>query len=69
MVKDGFDVIMYCSDDPIQSHIPEEIGCVAVMPLASLIDSGMGLLKPWNLSLVIEQAKVPVLVGVGDRSR
>jgi thiazole synthase len=48
----------------------EEIGCVAVMPLASLIGSGMGILNPWNLSLIIEQAKVPVLVdaGVGTAS-
>jgi thiazole synthase len=48
----------------------EEIGCVAVMPLASLIGSGMGILNPWNLSLIIEQARVPVLVdaGVGTAS-
>jgi thiazole synthase len=48
----------------------EDIGCVAVMPLASLIGSGMGILNPWNLSLIIEQAKVPVLVdaGVGTAS-
>ena len=70
LVKDGFDVMVYCSDDPIQAKILEEIGCVAVMPLASLIGSGMGILNPWNLSLIIEQAKVPVLVdaGVGTAS-
>jgi thiazole synthase len=70
LVKDGFDVMVYCSDDPIQARILEEIGCVAVMPLASLIGSGMGILNPWNLSLIIEQAKVPVLVdaGVGTAS-
>lgn len=70
LVKDGFDVMVYCSDDPIQARMLEQIGCVAVMPLASLIGSGMGILNPWNLSLIIEQAKVPVLVdaGVGTAS-
>ncbi len=70
LVKDGFDVMVYCSDDPIQAKMLEEIGCCAVMPLASLIGSGMGILNPWNLSLIIEQAKVPVLVdaGVGTAS-
>jgi thiazole synthase len=70
LVKDGFDVMVYCSDDPIQARLLEQIGCVAVMPLASLIGSGMGILNPWNLSLIIEQAKVPVLVdaGVGTAS-
>ncbi|MFC7517826.1 thiazole synthase [Herbaspirillum sp. GCM10030257] len=70
LVKEGFDVMVYCSDDPIQARMLEEIGCVAVMPLASLIGSGMGILNPWNLSLIIEQSKVPVLVdaGVGTAS-
>jgi thiazole synthase len=70
LVRDGFEVMVYCSDDPIQAKMLEEIGCVAVMPLASLIGSGMGILNPWNLSLIIEQAKVPVLVdaGVGTAS-
>jgi thiazole synthase len=70
LVRDGFDVMVYCSDDPIQARMLEEIGCVAVMPLASLIGSGMGIVNPWNLSLIIEQAKVPVLVdaGVGTAS-
>jgi thiazole synthase len=70
LAKDGFDVMVYCSDDPIQARMLEDIGCVAVMPLASLIGSGMGILNPWNLSLIIEQAKVPVLVdaGVGTAS-
>ena len=70
LVADGFDVMVYCSDDPIQARMLEEIGCVAVMPLASLIGSGMGILNPWNLSLIIEQAKVPVIVdaGVGTAS-
>jgi len=70
LVKDGFDVMVYCSDDPIQAKMLEEIGCVAVMPLASLIGSGMGILNPWNLSLIIDAAKVPVLVdaGVGTAS-
>ena len=70
LVRDGFDVMVYCSDDPIQARMLEDIGCAAIMPLASLIGSGMGILNPWNLSLIIEQAKVPVLVdaGVGTAS-
>jgi thiazole synthase len=70
LVKDGFDVMVYCSDDPIQAKMLEDIGCCAIMPLASLIGSGMGILNPWNLSLIIEQSKVPVLVdaGVGTAS-
>jgi len=70
LVHDGFDVMVYCSDDPIQARILQEIGCVAVMPLASLIGSGMGIVNPWNLSLIVEQATVPVLVdaGVGTAS-
>jgi len=70
LVKDGFDVMVYCSDDPIQTKMLEDIGCCAIMPLASLIGSGMGILNPWNLSLIIEQSKVPVLVdaGVGTAS-
>jgi len=70
LVADGFKVMVYCSDDPIQAKMLEELGCVAVMPLASLIGSGMGILNPWNLQLVIERASVPVLVdaGVGTAS-
>src|SRR3954463_12541709 len=70
LVKEGFQVMVYCSDDPIQAQMLEAIGCVAVMPLASLIGSGMGILNPWNLQLVIEKVKVPVLVdaGVGTAS-
>ena len=70
LVKDGFKVMVYCSDDPILAKRLEEIGCVAVMPLASLIGSGMGILNPWNLQLILENAKVPVIVdaGVGTAS-
>jgi len=70
LVKDGFKVMVYTSDDPIIARQLEEVGCVAVMPLASLIGSGMGILNPWNLGIIIEQAKVPVLVdaGVGTAS-
>ncbi|MBS1169827.1 MAG: thiG [Burkholderiaceae bacterium] len=70
LVKDGFDVMVYCSDDPIQAKMLEDIGCCAVMPLASLIGSGMGILNPWNLSLIIENANVPIIVdaGVGTAS-
>ena len=69
LVKEGFQV-MVCADDPIQCKMLEEIGCVAVMPLASLIGSGMGIVNPWNLRLIIDNAKVPVLVdaGVGTAS-
>ncbi len=70
LVKDGFKVMVYCSDDPIAAKQLEEIGCVAVMPLASLIGSGMGILNPWNLQIIIDQAKVPIVVdaGVGTAS-
>jgi thiazole synthase len=70
LVKEGFEVMVYCSDDPIQAKMLEDMGCVAVMPLASLIGSGMGILNPWNLQLVIERVGVPVLVdaGVGTAS-
>jgi thiazole synthase len=70
LVKENFKVMVYCSDDPIQAQMLEAAGCVAVMPLASLIGSGMGILNPWNLQLVIDKVKVPVLVdaGVGTAS-
>ncbi len=70
LVSEGFEVMVYCTDDPIQCRMLEDIGCVAVMPLASLIGSGMGILNPWNLKLIIEQSSVPVLVdaGVGTAS-
>jgi thiazole synthase len=70
LVQEGFKVMVYCSDDPILAKRLEEIGCVAVMPLASLIGSGMGILNPWNLQLILEHAKVPVIVdaGVGTAS-
>lgn len=70
LVQDGFKVMVYTSDDPIIAKQLEEIGCVAIMPLASLIGSGMGILNPWNLKIIIDQAKVPVVVdaGVGTAS-
>lgn len=70
LVKEGFKVMVYTSDDPIIAKQLEEIGCVAVMPLASLIGSGMGILNPWNLQIIIENARVPVVVdaGVGTAS-
>ncbi len=70
LVEEGFKVMVYTSDDPVIARRLEEIGCVAVMPLASLIGSGMGILNPWNLQIIIEHAKVPVLVdaGVGTAS-
>jgi len=70
LVGDGFKVMVYTSDDPIIARELEDIGCVAIMPLASLIGSGMGILNPWNLQLIIDKAKVPVVVdaGVGTAS-
>ncbi len=70
LVGEGFAVMVYCADDPVQAKRLEDLGCVAVMPLASLIGSGMGILNPWNLRLIIDNAKVPVLVdaGVGTAS-
>lgn len=70
LVKDGFEVMVYCSDDPIYAQKLEDTGCVAIMPLASLIGSGMGILNPWNIKLILEKAKVPVVVdaGVGTAS-
>lgn len=70
LVRDGFHVMVYTSDDPIVARELAAIGCVAIMPLASLIGSGMGILNPWNLRLIIDEAKVPVLVdaGVGTAS-
>jgi thiazole synthase len=70
LVDDGFKVMVYCTDDPIQCRMLEDLGAVAVMPLASLIGSGMGILNPWNLRLIIDQARVPIVVdaGVGTAS-
>lgn len=70
LVDDGFDVMVYTSDDPIIARELEAIGCVAVMPLAGLIGSGLGICNPYNLRIILEEAKVPVLVdaGVGTAS-
>jgi thiazole synthase len=70
LVKDGFDVMVYCADDPIAAKKLEDLGAVAIMPLGSLIGSGLGIQNPLTLRLIIENAKVPVLVdaGVGTAS-
>ena len=65
LVDDGFDVMVYTSDDPIVAKELENIGCCAVMPLASLIGSGQGIANPANIKLIKEQANVPVLVDAG----
>ena len=65
LVDDGFDVMVYTSDDPIIAKELENIGCVAVMPLASLIGSGQGITNPANIKLIKEHANVPVLVDAG----
>ena len=70
LVADGFQVMVYTSDDPIIAKQLEDIGCIAIMPLASLIGSGMGILNPWNLQLILDRVQVPVIVdaGVGTAS-
>ncbi len=70
LVRDGFDVMVYTSDDPILAKRLEEIGCVAVMPLAAPIGSGLGVQNKYNLIEIIENAKVPIIVdaGVGTAS-
>jgi thiazole synthase len=70
LIADGFDVMVYCSDDPVFARKLEDAGCCAIMPLGSLIGSGLGIQNPVNIRLIIEQAKVPVLVdaGVGTAS-
>ncbi|MEM9101172.1 MAG: thiazole synthase [Pseudomonadota bacterium] len=70
LVEEGFDVMVYTSDDPIVAKQLEEIGCVAVMPLAAPIGSGLGIRNPYNILLILENAKVPIIVdaGVGTAS-
>lgn len=70
LVKENFDVMVYTSDDPIIARQLAEIGCIAVMPLAGLIGSGMGICNPYNLQIILEEATIPVLVdaGVGTAS-
>lgn len=70
LVKEGFTVLPYCIDDPIICKKLEDAGCAAVMPLAAPIGSGLGIRNPHNLSIILEQAKVPVIVdaGVGTAS-
>jgi len=65
LVADGFQVMVYMNDDPIAAQTLEQMGCVAIMPLGSLIGSGLGILNPHNLRLIIEEAKVPVIVDAG----
>ena len=70
LVADGFQVMVYCSDDPVYARKLEDSGAVAIMPLGSLIGSGLGIQNRLNIHLIVEQAKVPVLVdaGVGTAS-
>ncbi|QLE99607.1 thiazole synthase [Neptunomonas phycophila] len=70
LVNDGFKVMVYTNDDPIVAKQLEEMGCVAVMPLGSLIGSGLGILNPHNIRIIMEAANVPILVdaGVGTAS-
>lgn len=70
LVKDGFEVMVYTNDDPVAAKRLEEIGCVAVMPLAAPIGSGLGIRNPYNILTIVENAKVPILVdaGVGTAS-
>ena len=70
LVEDGFEVMVYCSDDPLQAKELESIGCVSVMPLASPIGSGLGIQNPRNLEIILSTAEVPIIVdaGVGTAS-
>lgn len=70
LIKEGFQVMVYCSDDPIMAKRLEDLGCVAIMPLAAPIGSGLGVQNAINIRLIVEQASVPVLVdaGVGTAS-
>lgn len=70
LVKEGFTVLPYTNDDPVSARKLEDVGCAAVMPLGAPIGSGLGIRNPWNILLLREQVKVPVLVdaGVGTAS-
>ena len=70
LVNDGFDVMVYTSDDPLIAKRLEEMGCVAVMPLGAPIGSGLGIRNPYNIRMILENAKVPIIVdaGVGTAS-
>ena len=70
LIKDGFEVMVYCADDPLAAARLEAMGCVAIMPLGAPIGSGLGIQNPAMMSMMIEQAKVPLLVdaGVGTAS-
>ena len=70
LVKDGFEVMVYCTDDPLMCKRLEDVGCAAIMPLAAPIGSGLGIQNPINIRLIVEAARVPVLVdaGVGTAS-
>lgn len=70
LVAEDFEVMVYCSDDPVAAKRLEEMGCCAIMPLAAPIGSGLGICNPVNIELIVEQAQVPVLVdaGVGTAS-
>src|SRR5260370_11603267 len=65
LVKEGFKVLPYITDDPVACLRLQEIGCAAVMPLAAPIGSGLGIRNPYNLKIILEQAKVPVIVDAG----
>jgi thiazole synthase len=70
LIKDGFEVMVYCADDPVAASRLEDMGCVAIMPLGAPIGSGLGIQNPAMIAMMIEQAKVPLLVdaGVGTAS-
>jgi thiazole synthase len=70
LIKEGFVVLPYITDDPIAAKRLQEMGCAAVMPLAAPIGSGLGIRNPYNIRIILEQAKVPVIVdaGVGTAS-
>jgi thiazole synthase len=65
LIKDGFEVMVYCADDPVAAKRLEDMGCVAIMPLGAPIGSGMGVVNPYMIKAIKAQAKVPVLVDAG----
>ena len=70
LIDDGFEVLVYCSDDPIFCQELDDMGCAAVMPLASPIGSGLGIINPYNIEIILENSSKPIIVdaGVGTAS-
>ena len=65
LISEGFQVLAYCNDDPVLAKVLEEVGCSAIMPLGSPIGSGLGILNPLNIRIIVEQSEVPVILDAG----